>query len=321
MMSTVSLALVLGGLVAAQIAKHWSRKWLLIALHFPIFASWLMITYPVNFSMFIVARVLGGFFLGIRDPIAQLYVAEIAHKDQRESPTFLLLHKRHEEAAAALRKLQGPHYDVTMEMDQVIKHIKESQETRSHFRDIFQWNYLKPVGLVALMMLFRQMTGIYVVLNFTVDIFEAAGEGFADSHVSTISAGAVQFVFLIISSLLMDRVGRKRLTIISSFLMAFAHFGFGLYYYFLDNELHLETLKSLYWVPIVTLCLFVAEFSLGMSSVVFVLLVIAQYKRSLTLLQPIHMLWQLSQLKRLSHMQNPAFLPFNSVEMYPSDKG
>ncbi|CAG0894628.1 unnamed protein product, partial [Darwinula stevensoni] len=264
--SMVSLAQLLGGLVAALIAKHWSRKWLLIALLIPIFASWLMIAYPLNLSMFMIGRGLTGFFFGIRTPISQLYIAEIAHKDRRgllasctvialtfatmltyilgtfmewralaltlgiipvaliplvlfvpESPTFLLLHKRHEEAATALRKLRGPHYDITMEMDQVIKHIKESQETRSHFRDIFQWNYLKPVGL------------------------------------------------------LMDHVGRKRLTIISSFLMTFAHFGFGLYYYFLDNELYMETLKSLYWVPIVTLCLFVAGFSLGMSAVVFVL--------------------------------------------------
>ncbi|CAG0899584.1 unnamed protein product [Darwinula stevensoni] len=77
-----------------------------------------------------------------------------------ESPTFLLLRKRHEEAATALRRLRGPHYDVMMEMNQVIKHINESQETRSHFRDIFQWNYLKPVGLLYAAIL-GSLNGVY----------------------------------------------------------------------------------------------------------------------------------------------------------------
>ena len=88
------------------------------------------------------------------------------------------------------------------------------------------------------------------------------------SHLSTIIVGVVQFAFVMASSLRMDKLGRKWL---ASFVMAFSHVGMGIYYYFLERQQDMERLTEFSRLPVLFLCLFVGGYSLGMITVVLVL--------------------------------------------------
>lgn len=63
------------------------------------------------------------------------------------------------------------------------------------------------------------------------------------------------------SSLIVDRLGRRILLLLSSSIMAVCTILLGVYFYLANSENH--DASNLGWLPIVSLCLFIIMFSLG----------------------------------------------------------
>lgn len=99
--------------------------------------------------------------------------------------------------------------------------------------------------------IFRPPTRNYYTLIFTNNFFLTG-------------VGVVQVVATFISSLVVDKFGRKILLIISAFFMSFSGALLGVYFTLSNRQLiDSETLSKIAFLPILSLIIFIAAFSFG----------------------------------------------------------
>lgn len=89
-----------------------------------------------------------------------------------------------------------------------------------------------------------------------------------DLDTASVIFGAVQVIATTVQSLIVDRVGRKILLLISESGLCLANFVLGTYFYFVKDD----NLSNYNWIPIATLSLFIVLFAFGMGPVPFVIL-------------------------------------------------
>jgi facilitated trehalose transporter len=106
------------------------------------------------------------------------------------------------------------------------------------------------------------------VVFYTVDIFQDAGSDI-DPNKATILVGAIQIVASIISSILMDRAGRRILLMISGVLMTVALGALGFFFYLKEQDP--DTASTIGWLPLVCLIMFIVAFSLGFGPIAWLL--------------------------------------------------
>ena len=121
------------------------------------------------------------------------------------------------------------------------------------------WN-LKPLMISMILMFGQQLSGINAVIFFSVSIFKAAHTSL-NSFIETIIVAIAMCVATLIASLIIDKLGRKMLLNISSFFMAISAAAMGVYFYFQNHDA--ATAKTITFLPLVSLCIFVVAFSLG----------------------------------------------------------
>lgn len=107
--------------------------------------------------------------------------------------------------------------------------------------------------------IFQQFSGVNGVIFFAQKIFEAAGV--KNAVLCTVILGVVQTGATVASSLLVDKAGRKILLIISSIGMAVGLVALG--YYFRLADVTGADVRSISWLPLVSLVGFIIVFSLG----------------------------------------------------------
>ncbi len=141
-----------------------------------------------------------------------------------ETPRFLVMKGRPEEAHSILVKLSGK-----LRAAVVIEEIKATLQQKSA-------PWLSYGGLVIiigiLISVFQQFVGINVVLYYAPEIFRSMGSGTDTSLLQTIIVGAVNLTFTVVAILTVDRFGRKPLMIIGALGMAVSMFMLGMSFYF-----------------------------------------------------------------------------------------
>lgn len=91
-----------------------------------------------------------------------------------------------------------------------------------------------------------------------------------EPEIATIIVGIMQVVATLFASLLVDRLGRRILLIISAFAMATCTIVMGIYFFLQDKDRALTS--SLGWLPITALCIFIIAFSIGFGPVPWLML-------------------------------------------------
>ncbi|KAI8422470.1 hypothetical protein MSG28_006295 [Choristoneura fumiferana] len=98
-------------------------------------------------------------------------------------------------------------------------------------REVFcSSSVIKPLIVGFALLFFQQFSGIDAVIFFTVEIFESAGSTL-DPMVATIIVGVVQLVCNGVSTMLVDRAGRRPLLLLSGAVMCVSMFAMGTAYY------------------------------------------------------------------------------------------
>ncbi|XP_043277716.1 facilitated trehalose transporter Tret1-2 homolog isoform X2 [Venturia canescens] len=136
-----------------------------------------------------------------------------------ESPHYLAMVGRIEEAEAVLEKLRG-RMDVSEELkvlkDAVPKSAGErssekGRQNRASWRDVFTGRGNRRALLIAFLFLLPQhFGGYFLVLAYNELIFKNAGMAIP-SHWATIAVGISQLLSAVISGLLVDKLGRRPL--------------------------------------------------------------------------------------------------------------
>ncbi|WP_122816928.1 sugar porter family MFS transporter [Nocardioides pantholopis] len=134
-----------------------------------------------------------------------------------ESPRWLVKRDRVDEAREVLTNVRADGYDVQPELDEIIEVEELKQETRSRDRG---WRglrrpWVRPALVVGCgIAIFTQLSGIEMIIYYSPTIL--TDNGFATSTALNVSVGlgVTYLVMQIIGLAIVDRVGRRRLTLV-----------------------------------------------------------------------------------------------------------
>lgn len=185
-----------------------------------------------------------------------------------ESPTYLMCQGKQSEAKAALRYFRGIDNDVDAEIKELKEFIRNYARNRVTFKELFTTRAtVKPLVVSFGLMVFQQMSGIYPVLFYAQKIF-------VSFRVSMSASGAAIILgFFLVSStyfstMLLKKVQRRVLLIFSFATMAASVGSLAIYY-----QLQVSSLMSnSAWVPLLTLCLFVTVYAVGVGPIPWLML-------------------------------------------------
>ncbi|XP_030571757.1 facilitated trehalose transporter Tret1-2 homolog isoform X1 [Drosophila novamexicana] len=178
-----------------------------------------------------------------------------------ESPTYLVSKNRSEAAVKSIQWLRGKEYDYAPELEELHETDREIRQNKVNVLSALA----RPVTMKALsislgLMFFQQLSGINAVIFYSKTIFEDAKTDIGAS-MSTILIGVMQVVATFVSTLVVDRLGRRILLLASGIVMALSTTAIGVYFYLKDqNE---DSVENLGWLPVASLCIFMIMFSIG----------------------------------------------------------
>ncbi|RVE46763.1 hypothetical protein evm_008547 [Chilo suppressalis] len=177
-----------------------------------------------------------------------------------ETPQYLLGKNRRRDAEKALRWLRGPDADLAGELEDMQKEVDNASRQRGGIGSMFTQRSTCMAFICSLgLMFFQQFSGINAVIFYTNQIFQSAGSDIPPG-IATIIVGVVQTIATYISSLLIERAGRRILLLQSSIIMGICLVVLGVYFKLQENGLDLAAIG---WLPLVCLVLFIISFSMG----------------------------------------------------------
>lgn len=185
-----------------------------------------------------------------------------------ESPYYWISKNKTEKAISSLKWLRGNNYDYNSELQELQNEHQERENSKVSFAAAFgRKTSIKALIIMLGLMFFQQMSGINAVIFYTGFIFEAADTGIKGS-LATIIVGVMQVIAVFVSSMIVDKLGRRVLLLLSVSVMAICTIILGVYFYLSEKDP--SSMTSLGWLPIVAMCVFIVVFSLGFGPIPWV---------------------------------------------------
>ncbi|CAG2066598.1 unnamed protein product, partial [Timema podura] len=192
-----------------------------------------------------------------------------------ESPVYLLAKNRDDKAVKALRFFRGAKYikdfDHRPEIEVMRDFTKEgatySGGTTTSLGYIKECLFkLGPVSTTAKAMriifglvIIAQATGIQGVIYYTVEIFQS-GESSISPYICNFVVAIVQFLLSLLTVMVVDRVGRRLLLLLSGAGMAVSIAFLAMHFLMIDNKSYMANFG---WMPCVTVTLFISTYASG----------------------------------------------------------
>ncbi|EDW73091.2 uncharacterized protein Dwil_GK17357 [Drosophila willistoni] len=178
-----------------------------------------------------------------------------------ESPTYLVSKNRSESAVQSIQWLRGQQYDYAAELEELHETDRQIRENKVNVLSALNRPVTRKALAISLgLMFFQQVCGINAVIFYSKKIFEDANTGIS-SGMSTILVGVMQVVATFVSTLVVDKLGRRILLLASGIVMALSTTAIGVYFYLKDQDE--DSVESITWLPVASLCVFIIMFSIG----------------------------------------------------------
>lgn len=187
-----------------------------------------------------------------------------------ESPFYLVMKQKTIEAKESFSKF---HNLCPEEVEIVLKEIQcQTQQTNLKNEPFSLANLLKirkPLCICCGIFIFQQFSGLFAVLGYFGSILSLAKLPISGSVLS-ICVASIQLIPGIISSMLIEKLGRRILLLLSSLMIVVSLFLLGLYF-FLESS-NFTNLSQLTWLPITAMIIFIIGFGIGLGPISFVLI-------------------------------------------------
>jgi sugar porter (SP) family MFS transporter len=134
-----------------------------------------------------------------------------------ESPRWLVNQNRSDEALTVFTRIKANN---PAEEVRIVQQSVEQEEKLEHGKLFVKENRF-PVTIAILMAAFNQLAGINAIMIYAPRVFEMAGFESNVSLLQSISVGATNLVFTLVTLLLIDRYGRRSLLMAGSVGMVF----------------------------------------------------------------------------------------------------
>ncbi|KAJ8942448.1 hypothetical protein NQ318_002660 [Aromia moschata] len=176
-----------------------------------------------------------------------------------ESPHYYVSKEQHDMARTVLHKLRG-YQDHVVDKELLEIQAKIKEEGNGTFLDIFKSRglikaFIISVGLLA----FQQFSGINAVLFYAQTIFKEAGTSL-EPEICSIILGVVQFAASFVTPLVVERLGRKVLLLVSAAGMIISEAVLGTYGYLKDHD---HDVSSISFLPILCIILYIITYNVG----------------------------------------------------------
>nr|CAD7427427.1 unnamed protein product [Timema monikensis] len=177
-----------------------------------------------------------------------------------ETPLYYIQTGRIDRARDSLQYFRGKSYNVEPELQVIENVVDTSRAQKLSLRESFNTTAAKKALLVSLgLMVFQQLSGVNAVIFYTSNIFTEAGSDIKPA-IATIIVGVIQVIATFISSLCIDKLGRRILLIASDAVMTICSAVLGVFFYLKHNG---NDVSNIGWLPLVSVCLFIVMFSFG----------------------------------------------------------
>ena len=177
-----------------------------------------------------------------------------------ESPRWLVSKGRLDKAAAVLRNISG---DSRVEDDIQRMQAGMQQQVKGKLSDLLQPGVKFIVLLGITLAVFQQISGANAIFFYAPIIFEKTGMNVKDQLFQQVMIGGINLIFTVLAMQLVDRLGRKKLMLGGSSLMALWLLLIGLCFY-------LNIFQG-YWLTFFVLA-FIATYATTLAPVTWVLI-------------------------------------------------
>lgn len=199
-----------------------------------------------------------------------------------ESPYYYLKFERAERAERALKSLRSG--DIRIELKNIELNVQEDMKNRGSWSDLLTEATNRKAMFITLgVFTVQQLCGSAAVVayaetifnctktevNSTLEISGAASQGI-QAYQESIILGCVQVATCVLSVLLVDRVGRKPLLLLSAVGVGLMNGTIGTYFYF--NSTNRAAIESIHWLPLVALIVYIICYAIGLSTVPYVII-------------------------------------------------
>lgn len=147
-----------------------------------------------------------------------------------ESARWLVKNLEVQKAREVLTKIGGEFY-ADLSIAEINATLTKENIARVSFKELFQKNILKFIGIGVFLSFLQQWSGVNVIIYYAADIFQAAGYTLKQMMLNIVVIGSVMVLSVFITIFTVDKFGRKKLLLIGTSTMAFLYLLIGLTFY------------------------------------------------------------------------------------------
>lgn len=200
-----------------------------------------------------------------------------------ESPYYYLKFERSERAERSLRNLRSG--DIRTELKSIELNVQEDMKNRGTWGDLIsEATNRKAMWITLGIFTIQQLCGSAAVVAYAQVIFNCTTSpvnttallnstvttGGLEPYHESIILGCVQVATCVLSVILVDRVGRKPLLLLSALGVGLMNGTIGTYFYF--DHVNKGAVAHLHWLPLAALLVYIVCYAIGLSTVPYVII-------------------------------------------------
>lgn len=154
-----------------------------------------------------------------------------------ETPYYLIMKKRNEEAARSLQWVRGTK-DVNEELESIKKSVERDLANNASWLDLFATaKDIRILATVQILCFMKYAMGSPALTSYAASIFAHASNGSLNMHSAAVIYGTLLVVAAAMGSFLSDSVGRKRVLLGTCLSLAICYSVAAIYFYVDDNKI------------------------------------------------------------------------------------
>lgn len=185
-----------------------------------------------------------------------------------ESPYYLLMKDKNDEALASLRWLRGNNDNVVDELSKMRIAVRQAQENRGTLKELFSRGNIRSLIIVLGIGASQQLCGSQAIIAYSQQIFEKVGSSIRSSELSIIM-GIIQLFSAAVASSIVDRLGRRPLLLISAIGTTICNTLVGVYFLLDYKEVDVSSIS---WIPLISIMIFIICYTIGLATVPYAIL-------------------------------------------------
>jgi SP family xylose:H+ symportor-like MFS transporter len=131
-----------------------------------------------------------------------------------ESPRWLLVHGRMEQAKKVLRRIGGSAEYATAETAAIINALRDEENRTASWRGLLRPGVRTVLIVGVVLAVLQQWSGINILFNYAQEVYRAAGLGANQILFDIVITGTINLLFTLVAMTVVDRLGRRPLMLI-----------------------------------------------------------------------------------------------------------